>query len=553
MSSTIVDTIVDTIVLLYYQPQNNVSDWYQRKKLTASERKLYSSLTIENLLVLVSVFGFVGNAIFALRRAFCCSTVDKGTMLYVYCGGPAEDHFRKSTVEQIRGATVGEENDLAFCSIPSKVFNVCPHLHTVRLGAASHITSIDEDAFFCSELLEIVELPPRLVYLGRGAFAGCTSLKTISLPRTVKTVGSSCFEGCEELKQVDIPPDSQLECIGQYTFAHCAIVSMNLPHTVKRMGAQSFYLCMALQDIRLPEGMTVIEKQTFSGCSSLEEVLLPNSIHTIESKAFVDCRNLCRITIPRRVSSLGSGIFSGCKKLQSIEIPPKITRIPDDAFRLCQELSVVEMQDCHQLKSIGRDAYYMCASLREIRFPPGLETIGGSTFMACLELKSIHLPRSLRCMEKAAFADCAAVQVVQLPQEAHLLRSLGRDTFYGCTSLKYVGLPGLPLHIWPCLFRELLVEEQQQGTFHTNGLKRAGLGLKIRQTILWVFLRENVGHYLDGGAQDQYSYHQNFDHDQAATVGGRPHGATHSQTLNQQTVDRCTDWRFRYWCPSEKN
>jgi hypothetical protein len=64
---------------------------------------------------------------------------------------------------------------------------------------------IDESLFEGCRSLTEIELPTRLVKLGRRAFKDCTSLSSVIMPEGLKSIGFDAFSGCSSLRRISIP------------------------------------------------------------------------------------------------------------------------------------------------------------------------------------------------------------------------------------------------------------------------------------------------------------------------------------------------------------
>ena len=164
--------------------------------------------------------------------------------------------------------------------------------------------------------------------------------------------------------------------------------------------------------------------------------------------------------------------YSG--KDETLEVPDvldgrSVTRIGDVAFLWCNSLTSVTLPD--SVLSIGRNPFFGCIYLREIRvspdhpaldvidgvlfskadkrlvcYPPALENteytvpkgvriIGDYAFESCKTLTSITLPNSLTEIGNSAFSDCDLLISIMLPDS---ILNIGRNPFYGCDSLKEI-------------------------------------------------------------------------------------------------------------------
>ena len=88
-------------------------------------------------------------------------------------------------------------------------------------------------------------------------------------------------------------------------------------------------------------GITYIGEYAFSSCRYAETIELPDSIKSLGAGCFSFCFALTDFTIPSTVSVIPAGAFAGCIYLESVSIPKSVTAIGDLAFYLCEALSYV--------------------------------------------------------------------------------------------------------------------------------------------------------------------------------------------------------------------
>lgn len=119
------------------------------------------------------------------------------------------------------------------------------------------------------------------------------NLVSIEIPVTVKKVGAHAFESCANLQKVDL---SNAETLGERVFESCG----------------------KLTKVTLSPDLQVIPDYAFQYCSSLNEMnLSQEGTPEINSSAFA-YSGLRSITIPETVTAVGGGILNGCSRLTSI-------------------------------------------------------------------------------------------------------------------------------------------------------------------------------------------------------------------------------------------
>ena len=93
--------------------------------------------------------------------------------------------------------------------------------------------------------------------------------------------------------------------IGYGAFYDCrALTSLSLPPSIKQIEDWAFEYCVKLENINIPDGISIISGGVFSNCSSLVSLMLPQSVKTIGSWAFSNCENLELINIPNGVTAI---------------------------------------------------------------------------------------------------------------------------------------------------------------------------------------------------------------------------------------------------------
>ena len=177
---------------------------------------------------------------------------------------------------------------------------------------------------------------------------------------------------------------------GKVAITYCdrnAIGELVIPDTIEgnpvtSIGDGSFYLCLGLTHITIPDSITYIGEQAFRLCRSLTSITIPDSVISIGRGAFALC-GLTAITIPDAVTSIGDETFANCSSLTSITIPDSVTSIGDQAFRDCSSLTSITIPD--SVTSIGDQAFEDCRSLTRITFQGAAPTVGWAAFLNVAE------------------------------------------------------------------------------------------------------------------------------------------------------------------------
>ena len=162
------------------------------------------------------------------------------------------------------------------------------------------------------------------------AFCDLENTKTINIPDSVKVIGAEAFAWSNNLQTINIP--TSVTTIDAAAFAgNDKLQSITIPDSVTELGAGAFILCENLTNVTLPNTISSIPYGTFAGCVSLKKIDIPSSVKTIEKEAF-SMTGFTEFIVPYTITSIGAGAFSDCENLVKVTIPKTVTKIGDDIF-----------------------------------------------------------------------------------------------------------------------------------------------------------------------------------------------------------------------------
>ena len=193
---------------------------------------------------------------------------------------------------------------------------------------------------------------------------------------------------------------------------------------LKSIAREAFFGCTSLEEIMLPEGLTMIGEESFSYCH-ISSLLLPESLIRICEQAF-EGSYLTTITIPKNVAHLGSpeeepgeeeklyaSIFSGCHFLTTVNVDEEnMVYASINGLLLTKDLktllycpngitgSVVVPEGTEYLRSIS----FSEGLLTSVTFPESLKYIDNYVFEECEQLTSVTTKMKKPCeVSKNAF------------------------------------------------------------------------------------------------------------------------------------------------------
>lgn len=247
--------------------------------------------------------------------------------------------------------------------------------------------------------------------------------ESYTVPAETEKINGHAFEGCVNLKSITIPDN--IAYISDYCFAGSGLTSMNFSDDVDYLGEGVFENCSALSEVRLSKRVVEISDYTFQNCTALKKMELPEAIYTISDKAFRGCSQLENYNVAATNKNFVTedGVLYNKKKTKLILYP---------AGKKTTTYNVSE-----ETLTIGRSAFYGCASLEHVVLPEKVSAIEGCAFMMS-GLKDITLPDSVERIDGYLFSDCKNLSKVTLSAEISYIPSFA---FLNCTALTEITLP----------------------------------------------------------------------------------------------------------------
>ena len=151
--------------------------------------------------------------------------------------------------------------------------------------------------------------------------------------------------------------------------------------------------------------------------TDIDVVIIPETykgypVTLIGNGAFQDCTSLTSITIPSSVTSIGSYAFSGCTSLESIIVDENNT-----AYKLID--GVLYSKD-------GTTLVCYPAGKKDTSFtiPSSVTSIGRDAFYGCTSLTSVTIPESVTSIGSFAFYNCTSLESVIIPSSVMTVGSV---------------------------------------------------------------------------------------------------------------------------------
>lgn len=280
------------------------------------------------------------------------------------------------------------------------------------------ITSIGDNAF-AGLMIESIEIPQGVTYVGINAFKDCTELENIVLAKNVTAIGEGAFESCKKLKSAVIYSP---KTIGKNAFNGCdslekiyyvgtgeewAAVTIEEPNDkIAELGVVGLMAAGSCGDNAIwmldYNGILVIDGTgaMYDYNSSynkapwrtydeyITSVVIRDGITSIGKMAFYYCENITDIIIPDSVTSIGYKMALHCTGLTAVYLPGSIETVAQSAFEDCSAIEVVVMNEGTKLIDYG--AFSQCTALKYIFLPESVTEIGSAAFGYCESIEAVY-------------------------------------------------------------------------------------------------------------------------------------------------------------------
>lgn len=195
--------------------------------------------------------------------------------------------------EAFRGCTALNSITLpnGVTSIGEYAFANCSSLPTINIPEG--VTLINGYTFQNCFQLDNIILPGKLISIINYAFDGCTSLSQITLPNSMNAFGWYAFRNCTSLQSVKF--SEKFTNIPGFAFQNCtALTGIVLPEKITTIENNAFDGCTSLTVAETSPVLETISAGAFQNCN-LSGINLPATVKSIGASAFDGNSNLMEV------------------------------------------------------------------------------------------------------------------------------------------------------------------------------------------------------------------------------------------------------------------
>lgn len=271
-----------------------------------------------------------------------------------------------------------------------------------------------------SEINNEVVIPSRVndidvIEIGDKVFADNLFIKKLVIPESVKSLGNKMCYGAKNLEEVVLP--NNITVIPDYAFENCSsLTNINIPTSLVQIRANAFSQT-ALKEFIAPESLKEIWLYAFKDAKELRNVELKN-VTEIGDMVFENCEKLESIVIPETLEEIGASVFGGCSSLQNIDLPNKPLALDHNTF---YGSAYYEDKSNWENGVLYVDNYLLAINsdflnLSEYEVKEGTIAIAINAFLNnAKNLTKITLPEGLKLIGDKAFSSLYKLESVNIP------------------------------------------------------------------------------------------------------------------------------------------
>ena len=271
-----------------------------------------------------------------------------------------------------------------------------------------------------SEINNEVVIPSRVndidvIEIGNEVFADNLFIKKLVIPESVKSLGNKMCYGAKNLEEVVLP--NNITVIPDYAFENCSsLTNINIPTSLVQIRANAFSQT-ALKEFIAPESLKEIWLYAFKDAKELRNVELKN-VTEIGDMVFENCEKLESIVIPETLEEIGASVFGGCSSLQDIDLPNKPLALDHNTF---YGSAYYEDKSNWENGVLYVDNYLLAINsdflnLSEYEVKEGTIAIASNAFLNnAKNLTKITLPEGLKLIGDKAFSSLYKLESVNIP------------------------------------------------------------------------------------------------------------------------------------------
>lgn len=290
----------------------------------------------------------------------------------------------------------------------------------------SNVKEIVAEAFMGNPDVTSIVVEDGCEVINDRAFRRCRMLKSVQLPQHLTTLGKTVFSGCENLESCRIPEG--IETLGFNTFYSCySLKTVVFPESLKEIQSYAFEDCFKL---KLPNLDHVKKSDSYFNIDPKEKrdtgIILTPTLSEWPREGYTKRNDIIKVIVPEGIKTIDKDFFNGCHSLKKVVLPESLIEIGEAAFYNCTELEHINLPK--NLKKIG-DGAFESTQISEVTLPEGISIVPKDCFRSCENLVRVKLSDKTSIINEGAFWGCERLSAIHIPEG---VTTIGDNAFNGC-------------------------------------------------------------------------------------------------------------------------
>ena len=269
------------------------------------------------------------------------------------------------------------------------------------------------------------EIPEGTILIGKHSFFMCDRFNKIIIPKTVTKMKNNPFSGCMHLTIENRSPYYHIIDSVIYNKFKTAIVGclnnikideLKILNSTKAINRNSFWNCVGIKKIILPESLMDIGYNPFVGCSNIHFESHSPMFNVIDGVLYGEngTKLIC---------------YPAWKAIGEINLPDNAIVLERGAFSGCNQMTKINL---HNVNIISKSCFTNCTSLKKLYVTDLIPYIGEWAFAYCSSLQEVSVGKNT-IVDNHAFSNCPAKLIVRKEKENYLFES---ENFYTLKSMQ---------------------------------------------------------------------------------------------------------------------
>lgn len=259
--------------------------------------------------------------------------------------------------------------------------------------------------------------------INKSAFKGCEKITSLTTTKNLKKIGANSFYCCQNLKEVKLV--NGIESIDENAFKYTQIKSLYLPESLKSIGLPLTNVTNLKSITVNKNNSTYLSENGVLFSKDKKQLLafplnnsstykIPEGVETFGDYAFAESI-IEDVTFPSTVKSVSRKCFNSCYRLKNVKLNEGLQNINYDAFNECESLEYLDLPST--LEEL--DSAFKHTGLRNITIPKNVKQVSGYAFDICECLEYVIVENTYTKFDDDAFNYSKNIKAIYAPKKSY--------------------------------------------------------------------------------------------------------------------------------------